>query len=394
MLNKASLPDDIPIRQDITPQNVQQNMGPVREDVKNKINSLPDNFAPAKQTREKIINKLTGEEISEETYAILERLEKGETIDAKEIGRLKEVVEGKLKAKELRDKFISDNPQLSNVPVSEIGTHLIQTEERKNLRKQIIEKRLSEGSYTGVDENGNDVYNGSVEKGKRLDIVIGLPASGKSSAIVNPLSQSYKSAVIDSDVIKQMLPEYNDGWGASLVHKESSSINSDLLREAMRSDSNVVLPIVGAKTSSVEHYINAAKKYGYQVHVHLNELPSGKSVGRLLKRYFKDGRFINPEHAAQYENKPTEVYKQIKSRGDIDGYSWWNNDVEYGQGPIRKDVSGNDRMGDKYLSSSGRGSGGIFFKASRGRYATESPGKQIAPPPRKYNRAKMEYRST
>lgn len=53
------------------------------------------------------------------------------------------------------------------------------------------------------DDDGNVVYNGSVRKGNRLDIVIGLPASGKSSALVDVISNEFRSRVIDNDMFKK-----------------------------------------------------------------------------------------------------------------------------------------------------------------------------------------------
>lgn len=231
----------------------------------------------------------------------------------------------------MRQNFIAENPEFANIPQNDVGTYLLNSDERVQLRNKIITERLQEGSFSGIDKNRKEVYNGNVKKDKRLDIVIGLPAAGKSSAIVNTLSEFYQSAVIDSDIIKTLLPEFNDGWGAMLVHEESSYINSRLLEEKMNTDSNIVLPIVGSKINSVDKYIIIANKYGYDVNVHLNELSNEKAIGRMLKRYFDTGRFINPSFAIEYGNKPTDVYEQIKQRGDISGYSRWNNDVKKGK---------------------------------------------------------------
>ena len=305
----------------------------------------------------KILNKLTGEEIDGNTYRVLDRLNNGEGVTSDEIASLKEVQEGQRKTNELVREFISQNPEFSGISPQDVGTYLLNGEERVQLREQIIAKRSQEGSFSGVDKNGKEEYNGSVKRGKRLDIVIGLPASGKSSSIVNPLSQFYQSVVIDSDIIKTRLPEYNDGWGSMLVHEESSSINSQLLEETMNSGKNVVLPIVGAKIKSVEKYIAIANRLGYEVNVHLNELPNGKAVGRMLKRYFDEGRFINPAFALEYGDKPTEVYEQIKQRGGISGYSRWNNDVPKGQRPVATELSENSRLYGAYSSS---------WRASRG----------------------------
>jgi predicted ABC-type ATPase len=298
-----------------------------------------------------IVNKLTGEEISKNTYTVLSKLERGEAVPISELEALKEVQEGKLKAVGFRDEFIAQHPQLKVFPAEDVGTHLIDTPEREKLRNDILQKRLSQGSFTGIDKNGDEVYNGSVEKGKRLDIVIGLPASGKSSAIVNPLSEFYKAIVIDSDIIKKELPEYNDGWGASLVHEESSKINLTLFDEATNIGDNIVLPIVGAKTSSVEKYMAVAKERGYEVHLHLNELPGSKAMGRMLGRYFSTGRFIDPAIAAKYGDKPTEVYETMKGRDGISGYSRWNNDVARGQRPTHTEISGGNEIYGAYSDS-------------------------------------------
>ena len=297
----------------------------------------------ASTKREPIISKLTNREISEQTYATLDKLQSGESVALEELDSLPEVEEGKEKVREYTAKFLESHPEFKNVPERELGTHLIDSAEREQLRNDILQDRLKSGSFTKLDKDGNEVYNGSVEKGKRLDIVIGLPAAGKSTSIVLPLSQYYKSVVVDSDIIKQELPEFNEGWGASLVHEESSNINAELFDRFTQTGANIVLPIVGAKTSSVENYINLAKAQGYDVHLHLNELNSSKAMGRMLRRYFSDGRFIPPAVSYKYGDKPTAVYEEFKNRSDLSGYSHWNNDVPKGQRPTLTGVSESNR---------------------------------------------------
>lgn len=309
--------------------------------------------------KKRIINKLTGEEIDQNTYEVLERLNKGERVSAEEIANLKEVKEGKLKLDKMITDFLAKHPEFAGIDFKDVGTYLLEDAERIRLREEIISKRLTEGSFSHLDKNGKEVYNGDVKKGKRIDIVIGLPASGKSSAIVNPLSEYYKSVVIDSDIIKTMMPEFNGGWGASLVHEESSKINMDLLEKSMTDGKNIVLPVVGAKVSSIEKYISIAKKMGYAVNVHLNELSNAKATGRMLLRYFNTGRFINPTYTAGYGDKPTEVYKQIKQRGDIDGYSRWSNDVAKDKRPNLTEISENNRLYGQYSATWRASRGGV-----------------------------------
>lgn len=84
--------------------------------------------------------------------------------------------------------------------------------------------RLQKSGSVVTDESGHVSLTGEIRREKRLDIVIGLPASGKSSALVEPISEQYNSRIIDSDEAKKLLPEYNDGWGAGIVHTESQLI--------------------------------------------------------------------------------------------------------------------------------------------------------------------------
>lgn len=310
-----------------------------------------------KDFRKKIFNSLTGKEISKKAYETLDRLGRGEAVTLDELNSLPEVVEGREKVKEYTAKFLAEHPEFKDVPTKDLGTHLVNSTEREQLRSRILKNRLESGSFTHIDKKGKEVYNGSVEKGKRLDIVIGLPAAGKSTSIVLPLSQYYKSVVVDSDIIKEELPEFEGGWGASLVHEESSAINAELFDRVMQTGSNIVLPIVGAKSSSIEKYLVLAKDQGYDVYLHLNELNSSKAMGRNLGRYFSQGRFIPPEIAWKYGDKPTAVYEEGKNRGDISGYSHWNNDVQRGQRPTLIDISGNLRVYGEYSNS---------WRASRG----------------------------
>lgn len=172
--------------------------------------------------------------------------------------------------------------------------------------------------------------------------------------------------------IKKMLPEFDKGWGSSLVHEESSMINYELLNETLKSGNNIVLPIVGSKVSSVEAYIDLAKKYGYHVNLHLNELSNTKAIGRLLKRYFETGRFIDPTYVAEYGDKPIEVYEELKKRSIIDGYSRWNNDVPRGQRPRSKDGSVSNRAFIEYSASYGKiGRRDVEKNDSRGRNEEE-----------------------
>lgn len=231
-------------------------------------------------------------------------------------------------------------------PVAD-DTSKIDTPERQQLRSQIADELSSRGSAV-IDESGNVEYTGTVEQDRQMDIVIGLPAAGKSSAVADPLSQKHHAIVVDSDEAKTRLPEYDNGYGAGAVHEESKAINAEILDRATERGDNIVLPIVGGSYASVMKYISLARENGYTVRLYLNELSSNKAIGRALQRFLSTGRFIRPEILYSYGDSPTEVFNQIISQeGLVDGYEHYSNDVPKGERPqlIRSSDSGRYNTG-------------------------------------------------
>ena len=77
------------------------------------------------------------------------------------------------------------------------NTAAIDTPERKQLREDIKKEFLAIGSARTEsvnEETGRHkyVYDGETEKGFKMELVPGLPASGKSSRVVDPDSEVYK----------------------------------------------------------------------------------------------------------------------------------------------------------------------------------------------------------
>ncbi len=114
----------------------------------------------------------------------------------------------------------------------------IELEHREGIQQGVFDRLQNMGSAV-IKDDGAVSFSGEIRCEKRMDIVIGLPASGKSSAVVEPLSELYKSRVIDSDEAKRLLPEFNNGWGAGVVHKESQIISDKQLWAALKKGENI-----------------------------------------------------------------------------------------------------------------------------------------------------------
>ena len=267
-----------------------------------------------------MINKLTGEPVSEEMQSVLKRLANGENVPEAEIGQLKEIREA--------------NSCLGN------GVPTVKLKDREGIQNGVYNRLQKSGSAV-TDDSGHVSLTGEIRREKRLDIVIGLPASGKSSALVEPISEMYHSRIIDSDEAKKLLPEYNDGWGAGIVHKESQLIADRQFKAAVRNGENITYPRVGGDCDELTDIIAAVKKQGYSVYIHFNELDRNKALGRMINRFLETGRYIKPELVTKYGNGISATYETLKNRSElVDGFSKWNNDVPLGCRPKLIEYSG------------------------------------------------------
>lgn len=264
------------------------------------------------QTAEKTQSTTTEKpKASPELQSAIERLTAGEDVSREEIDRIPEVAEVRALPK--------------------MNTADIQTPERQKLRSEVLEQLYQRGSYSSETHD----YTGEIAQERRADIVIGAPAAGKSSVLVDPLSEQHKSRVIDSDDAKKLLPEYDDGKGAGNVHRESSMIRDVLKQRAIARGENIVWPTVGDKLDKLLSSIQEFRDNGYSVYLHLNELSASKATGRALGRYLSEGRFVDPEVVLKVGDKPTQNYNYIRQQeGLIDGYSHYSNDVPRGEKPI------------------------------------------------------------
>lgn len=245
---------------------------------------------------------------------------------------LKSVIDRLTKGEDVSLEEIDSTPEVQEVrKMPETDTSRIDTPEREQLRAEVAQKLYQTGSYSSESKG----YTGDVAQERRIDIVIGVPAAGKSSVLVNPLSEQHKSRVIDSDMAKELLPEYDGGKGAGNVHKESSMIRNRVFEQAIAAGDNIVWPTVGDDLNKLLSDIQTMRDNGYVVYLHLNELSATKATGRALGRFVSEGRFVNPKIVMEAGDKPTQNYHYIRQQGGlIDGYSHYSNDVERGEKPI------------------------------------------------------------
>lgn len=214
-------------------------------------------------------------------------------------------------------------------------THEINTPEREQLREDILKDFLAIGSArvssTDPDTGWNTyVYDGPVEKNFEMELVLGLPAAGKSTRVTDPDSLEQKAFILDCDVIKEMIPEFKEshGCGADAVHMESMAIMDKAVKAFTEGDmkgTNVILPLVADDFDSLmNNYIKPFEEAGYNVRAKFVPCEVNVSMARNIARELESGRIINSAVVFSFGTKPEEVYNKlaplINAKGVAYGY--------------------------------------------------------------------------
>lgn len=203
----------------------------------------------------------------------------------------------------------------------------IDTPERQEWRRKYIESAVEK------------VKKSKVQKDKKLMIVIGLPAAGKSSKLVKHIQKARKAYLADSDNIKDDIPNAH-GLKNNIHHEESKYLNKEILNILEKDGYNIVLPIIGGTESQVMRYAKKAKKLGYKVELYYNEVSKEASAKRGLSRLIVDLRYIPFKTFTTSKKDPDLVYETLKGDEIFDGYYKQNNDVGFGKQPILKEIYG------------------------------------------------------
>lgn len=297
----------------------QQAASSLAEDIKkaHQIGNYKDSKGVLHDTR---VMKATDKPCSKEFNDIIDRLLAGDaTVSDDMIEATPEWKYGKKQLHNLENERI-----MAGKPAK---TRDIRTVERENLRASIEDKLSGELQTEDINdavvrENGGDGKPYKVQSGRRLDIVIGLPASGKSTVICRDLLRKNQSRLVDSDEVKKLLePDFAGGLGADTVHEESKDITNRILSRAMRKGDNIVHPILGTHSTQVADLIQTARKAGYSVNLHFNQIDINKAKGRMLERYLSKNRFLPLSLYAEANGKIEDTFRECRTLCDSsDGY--------------------------------------------------------------------------
>jgi len=192
------------------------------------------------------------------------------------------------------------------------------------------------------------------DRGLRADLVLGLPAAGKSKAMIEPLIEAHRSLLIDADEAKKLFDEYQDGRGASQVHKESADVvEKRLLPRAIANGENLAIAMVGKNPVKIEDLLGELKAKGYETNLHFVDLPIEKAKQRILSRFVEEHRAVSIDYVDRVGPDARSTFDALKHRRDIvDGWQEVSNDVPFRSPPRYVDGRGKD--GGPYDDGTGR----------------------------------------
>lgn len=216
-----------------------------------------------------------------------------------------------------------------------------------------------------------------VKQDKELIIIVGPPAAGKST-LANPIARTKGAMIIDADEAKRLIPGYDKGVGANVVHEESSQINKLVFRASIETGNNIVVPIVGGKAEKiVSGYIGPAKELGYRITLVDMMVDPEVALQRMYSRFINSDRLIPPE-VAKVGTDPTKAFDQLVKEGAADAYTKIDNNP--GKGEPRVVIRDDDNIIEasginaRRLGSSSRRSGG-----GDGQTRVQRDGKESSP---------------
>jgi len=190
------------------------------------------------------------------------------------------------------------------------------TEERQKLHAEIV------GRIAGATPTSKD---------PTFILMGGLPGSGKSTIVEQKELPDYVR--IDSDAIKQMLPEYA-GWNAGLLQSEADDIIGKILVQATQERKNVLLDGTLKTYNKADKIVNVISGLGYKVGLVYSDVSPEESMTRAVERYHRSGRLVDPMYIASHDHQNRATYEKLKA--EVDFYELYDNN-ERGKPPQLKE---------------------------------------------------------
>lgn len=169
------------------------------------------------------------------------------------------------------------------------------------------------------------------EKGQKptLTMLGGRGGSGK-GWFKNKVYNPNKAIVLDADVIKGKLPEY-EGWNAAKVHEESSDILERILAQSRLLGLNIVIDATMKTEKNAMAKAETFKNAGYRIELHYMYLPRQEAAKRAVERFMGQTKRFVPPKIVLGNTENEKNFEKLKIYADA--WSFRDNNVKKGQEP-------------------------------------------------------------
>lgn len=273
-----------------------------QEQIEKRKSAVPKEILVKQHKTKVVIDKYNKLQNSKQTQEVLKRIKNKQYFSKEELENLPYV-------KQI-DKLIDKYDEINGYTVND------NSPQRKKLRQKVAKILSNRGSYSG-EVNGKDTYNGPIKKERKAVVVIGLPASGKSSRIVNKVSPELGAYVMDSDEAKFLLPEFkaSNGLAANSIHKESQNIVNGVFESKLKDGVNMVIPVIGSEKDTLyRKWLTPLNNAGYDIEIKYQTANGTESINRVIGRSISKNRPIRSNIVFDYGNKPESVYNSFKGK--------------------------------------------------------------------------------
>ena len=153
-------------------------------------------------------------------------------------------------------------------------------------------------------------------------LVIGALGTGKST-IAERLARALRFALVDSDIAKDMIPDYvADGAAALAVHLESEFLASDVAARLRGERQSYVRAIAGTDAKAMAGMAAGLHVDGYQIFLLHLTLDFDEAYRRMVRRLLASGRVMaSVEQARAVADLPARTFDALGRAGLLDGWA-------------------------------------------------------------------------
>ena len=184
---------------------------------------------------------------------------------------------------------------------------------RSQYREQLIQEALAKGTTVGKGTGGRKV----------AILMMGGPASGKSSLLAKVMADTTGYVKVDPDEVKDRLPEFalavanSDKLAAARAHEESSTAIADVIKErAIAGGYNVMFDGTGKNGQKYVSMVKRLKERGYEVRVIMPHISVEEGVKAAEKRAHRSGRFVPTDFIRQAYQVIPHNFEQVARLAD------------------------------------------------------------------------------